>query len=78
VSHTFRVSSPDRARRLVCSFPANFEVFVRDHGEPAARDELPALDRPPDVGRLVATAARPGIDLVPAGMLPGELRPRAA
>jgi hypothetical protein len=79
VPHTFRVSSPDRARWLVTSAPAGFEAFVRDYGELAARDELPVLDGPPDVERLVATAADHGIEILgPPGMLPSELPARAA
>jgi mannose-6-phosphate isomerase-like protein (cupin superfamily) len=79
VPHTFRVSSPERARWLVTSSPAGFEAFVRDYGQPAARDELPLLDGPPDVERLVAIAAGHGIEILgPPGMLPAELPARAA
>ena len=79
VPHTFRVSEPGPARWLVTSAPAGFEAFVREYGEPAARDELPVLDGPPDVERLVATAARHGIEILgPPGMLPAELPARAA
>jgi len=79
VPHTFRVSGPGPARWLVTSAPAGFEAFVREYGEPAARDELPVLEGPPDVERLVATAARHGIEILgPPGMLPAELPARAA
>ena len=77
--HTFRVSSPERARVLVTSAPARFDAFVRELGEPAARDELPVLDGPPDVERLVATAARNGIEILGApGTLPKDLAASAA
>jgi mannose-6-phosphate isomerase-like protein (cupin superfamily) len=79
IPHTIRVSSPGPARWLLTSSPAGFEEFVREFGEPAQRDELPVLDGPPDVERLVATAARHGIDILgPPGMLPAELPARAA
>jgi mannose-6-phosphate isomerase-like protein (cupin superfamily) len=79
VPHTFRVSSAAGARWLVTSAPAKFDAFVREFGEPAARDELPVLDAPPDVERLVATAAGHGIEILgPPGMLPAELPARAA
>ena len=79
VPHTFRVSSPERARVLVTSAPARFDAFVRELGEPAARDELPVLDGPPDVERLVATAARNGIEILGApGTLPKDLAASAA
>lgn len=74
VPHTFRVSSPDRARVLVTSSPARFDAFVREYAEPASRDELPVLDSPPDVERLVAVAARHGVEILgPPGMLPAAL-----
>jgi mannose-6-phosphate isomerase-like protein (cupin superfamily) len=74
VPHTFRVTSAEPARMLVTSAPARFDAFVRDVGEPAARDELPVLDGPPDVERLVAIAARHGIEILgPPGLLPAQL-----
>jgi quercetin dioxygenase-like cupin family protein len=74
VPHTFRVTSPGRARMLVTSAPARFDAFVRDLGEPTTSDELPVLDGPPDVERLIATAARYGVEILgPPGMLPAQL-----
>ena len=79
VPHTFRVTSDGPARWLVLSSPAGFEAFVDEYGEPAAADELPVLDAPPDVERLVAVAARHGIEILgPPGMLPRDLPARAA
>jgi mannose-6-phosphate isomerase-like protein (cupin superfamily) len=74
VPHTFRVTSTRPARVLVTSAPARFDAFVREFGTPAERDELPVLDSPPDVERLVATAARHGVEILgPPGMLPAQL-----
>src|SRR3954447_5567186 len=79
VAHTFRVSGPEPARMLVTSAPARFDAFVRELGEPAAREELPVLDAPPDVERLVATAARHGVEILGApGILPKDLAASAA
>jgi mannose-6-phosphate isomerase-like protein (cupin superfamily) len=79
VPHTFRVTSATPARMLVTSAPARFDAFVREFATPAERDELPVLDGPPDVERLVATAARHGVEILgPPGMLPAELAARAA
>jgi|tagenome__1003787_1003787.scaffolds.fasta_scaffold20846951_2 mannose-6-phosphate isomerase-like protein (cupin superfamily) len=79
VPHTFRVTSAERARVLVTSAPARFDAFVRALGEPATRDELPVLDGSPDVERLVATAARYGVEILgPPGMLPKDLAASAS
>jgi mannose-6-phosphate isomerase-like protein (cupin superfamily) len=79
VPHTFRVTSQAPARWLVASAPAGFEAFVREFGERATADELPVLDGPPDVERLVRVAASHGIDILgPPGMLPAELAAQAA
>jgi quercetin dioxygenase-like cupin family protein len=74
VAHTFRVSSPEPARVLVTSAPARFDAFVRELGEPAPRAELPVLEGPPDVERLVAVAAKHGVEILgPPGMLPAQV-----
>jgi hypothetical protein len=79
VPHTFRVTSETPARWLVVSSPAGFEAVVDEYGEPAGADELPVLDAPPDVARLVAVAARHGIEILgPPGMLPRDLPAGAA
>jgi mannose-6-phosphate isomerase-like protein (cupin superfamily) len=79
VPHTFRVTSAEPARMLVTSAPARFDAFVRELGSPAPRDELPVVDGPPDVERLVATAARHGVEILgPPGMLPAQLAAAAA
>jgi mannose-6-phosphate isomerase-like protein (cupin superfamily) len=74
VPHTFRVTSPEPARVLVTSAPARFDAFVRELGEPTTSGELPVLDGPPDVERLVATAARHGVEILgPPGTLPAQV-----
>jgi len=79
VPHTFAVTSAAPARWLVVSSPAGFEAFVDEYGEPARADALPVLDAPPDVERLVAVAAKHGIEILgPPGMLPRDLPARAA
>jgi mannose-6-phosphate isomerase-like protein (cupin superfamily) len=79
VPHTISVTSDAPARWLVVSSPAGFEAFVTEYGEPAAADELPVLDGPPDVERLVAVAGRHGIEILgPPGMLPRDLPAGAA
>ena len=46
--------------------PAGFERFCRAAGAPAARgDELPAPPSPADVTRMLATAPRFGIEILP-------------
>lgn len=70
VPHTLRVDSD--ARWLVTSAPAGFEAFVRAVGTPAP-GPLPSLDE------LARTAAQHAIEILgPPGMLPTELRARAA
>jgi quercetin dioxygenase-like cupin family protein len=72
--HTIEVTSAEPCRWLVVSAPAAFDAFVRAFGEPAARDELPQLDGPPDVERLTAVAAEHGITFVgPPGTTPAGL-----
>jgi mannose-6-phosphate isomerase-like protein (cupin superfamily) len=72
--HTIEVRGDVPARWLVVSSPAGFERFVRAVGRPADREELPVLDGPPDVERLMAVAAEHGITFVgPPGTRPGVL-----
>ena len=79
VPHTFRVTSGAPARWLVVSSPAGFDAFVAEFGVPAAAKELPVLDGAPDVERLVAVAARHGIEILgPPGLLPRDVVAGAA
>lgn len=72
--HTIEVTSDKPCRWLVVSAPAGFEEFVREFGEPAARDELPVMDGPPDVERLTRVAGEHGITFVgPPGTRPSLL-----
>jgi quercetin dioxygenase-like cupin family protein len=70
IPHTYRAGERG-VRMLVISTPAGFADFVRELGVPAARDELPALEGPPDIVRLTEVAARHGIEFTgPPGTLP--------
>jgi mannose-6-phosphate isomerase-like protein (cupin superfamily) len=72
--HTIEVTSATPARWVVVSAPAGFEAFVRAYGTPAERDELPVLDGPPDLERLVRVAGEHGITFTgPPGTRPAEL-----
>ena len=72
--HTIEVTGDGPARWLVLSSPAGFEAFVRAVGVPAPRRELPVLDAPPDLDRLVRIAGEHGIRLVgPPGARPADL-----
>jgi len=62
VPHGYQVH--DEARLLIIVSPASLEAFFREVGEPATAQELPT-PQPPDVARVVAAAARFGIDLLP-------------
>jgi mannose-6-phosphate isomerase-like protein (cupin superfamily) len=73
--HTLEVTSATPCRWLVVSAPAGFEAFARAFGGPAARDEMPVLDGPPDVERLTRVAAEHGITFVgPPGTRPQVAR----
>jgi mannose-6-phosphate isomerase-like protein (cupin superfamily) len=70
VAHTSR-AGPRGVRKLVISAPGGFADFVREVGVPAARDELPPPEGPPEVGAITEAAARRGIEFVgPPGALP--------
>ena len=70
VPHTLRVDTD--ARWLITSTPAGFEAFVRAIATP----EPAAL---PDPEELARVASQHGIEILgPPGMLPAELRGRAA
>lgn len=64
--HTIEVTGDGPCRWMTVSAPAGFERFVRALGEPAAREELPVLDGPPDLERLTRVAAEHGITFVGA------------
>jgi quercetin dioxygenase-like cupin family protein len=64
IPHTFQVSSPEPARFLLVTEPAGFEAFVRAVAEPAQTLTIPPPPgEPPDLQRLVETAAQYGIEI---------------
>lgn len=70
IPHVYRVES-DRARWLAVVGPSGFDRFVREIGEPAETDDLPPEGRTHDLERVVAAAARQGIEILgPPGTLP--------
>jgi quercetin dioxygenase-like cupin family protein len=65
VPHGYRVQGPAPARLLMITGDRDFAEFVRDMSEPAAGDDLPPPSEP-DLERVVATAARHGIEILGA------------
>jgi len=65
IPHGFKIVGNTPARMLILSTPAGFESFVLELARPL--DEPPA---PPDMPKLIAAAARAGIDIL--GPLPEE------
>ncbi len=64
VPHTFVIAS-EEVRMLNLCTPAGFEGFFRDLSEPAEALTLPpAPDSPPDIAKLLATAAAYGLEVV--------------
>ncbi len=76
--HTVQVTSSEPVRAVIITSGPGFAVFVRAAGSPAEREELPVLDGPPDVARLMAAAEQAGMQLLgPPGMLPADLAAKA-
>ncbi|HEX4039656.1 MAG TPA: quercetin 2,3-dioxygenase [Acidobacteriaceae bacterium] len=72
VPHTFLVSSPV-AKFLLVAEPAGFEKFVRELSEPAlSQTPPPPGGAPPDIARIIATAARYGIEILGPPGIPGQ------
>jgi mannose-6-phosphate isomerase-like protein (cupin superfamily) len=67
VPHGFRVEGSSPARLLLLNAPAGFEQFVVEMSEPASGFVLPVAS-PPDMGKLIALAAKYQIDIL--GPLP--------
>ena len=64
VPHTFEVAST-QAKFLLVTEPAGFEHFMRTLAEPAQSLTIPPPpSEPPDLQRLVATAAEYGIEIL--------------
>ncbi len=69
VPHGFEVEGDAPARMLLQNYPAGFEVFPVEVGEPAEELVLPPAE-PPDMERLMAIAAKYDIEIL--GPLPGH------
>jgi hypothetical protein len=63
------VNGTEPARILLQNYPAGFEGFPMEVGEPAKELALPPAE-PPDMERLMEIAARYEIDIL--GPLPGH------
>ncbi len=74
VPHTFIADAPDGGKALVGFQPFHFEGFLREVGVPAPELVLPPpLTTPPDMARLIAIAARNGMEILgPPGPPPGR------
>jgi quercetin dioxygenase-like cupin family protein len=69
VPHGFEVEGTAPARILLQNYPAGFEGFPVEVGEPAKELTLPPAE-PPDMERLMAIAAKYDIEIL--GPLPGR------
>ncbi len=69
VPHGFEVEGDAPARMLLQNYPAGFEAFPVEVGEPAEELVLPPAE-PPDMERLMAIAAKYDIEIL--GPLPGH------
>ena len=69
VPHGFEVEGTAPARILLQNYPAGFEGFPVEVGEPAKELALPPAE-PPDMERLMAIAANYDIEIL--GPLPGR------
>ena len=63
VPHGYRVAESGPARLLMMTGDRDFAEFVRELSEPAAGDTLPPPSEP-DIARIVAAAARHGIEML--------------
>ena len=64
IPHTFVVTS-DEARFLLVVEPAGFEGFIGEIGDPAAELVIPPPpDAPPDMEKMVASAAGYGVEIL--------------
>jgi quercetin dioxygenase-like cupin family protein len=64
IPHTFLISSPP-ARFLLVAEPGGFDDFIREMSVPALTlTPPPPPTKPPDMQKIVATAARYGIEIL--------------
>jgi quercetin dioxygenase-like cupin family protein len=76
--HTVRATAAGSTRAIIISAPAGLATFLRAAGVPAEREELPVLDGPPDVARLMSAAEQAGMTLLgPPGTLPADVVAKA-
>ena len=71
VPHGFEVEGTQPARILLQNYPAGFEGFPVEVGEPAEELTIPTAE-PPDMERLMTIAAKYNIEIL--GPLPGDQR----
>jgi quercetin dioxygenase-like cupin family protein len=72
IPHTFMVTS-DLARFLLVTEPGEFEGFVRELSEPARTPTPPPPPTgPPDMERILRTAARYGLEILGPPGIPEE------
>ncbi|NCI47595.1 cupin domain-containing protein [Sediminibacterium soli] len=65
IQHSFKIKT-EKLETLMLLTPGGFENYFIEMSEPAARIELPPLpSAPPDISKLVATAAKYGIQFPP-------------
>lgn len=62
--HTFKNAGETPARMLSMVAPGGFEGFFEEVGEPATDPALPP-EGPPDIGKVLATAPRYGLEIPP-------------
>jgi quercetin dioxygenase-like cupin family protein len=71
IPHTFAVSSSE-SRFLIGTEPAGFEAFMRELSQPALTlTPPPPPTEPPDMEKIVSTAARYGIEILGPPGIPG-------
>lgn len=63
--HTFRVEGATPARVLQLGNGSGFERFIAEAGEVAQASTLPAPAGPSEIGRMLATAPKYGIEILP-------------
>jgi mannose-6-phosphate isomerase-like protein (cupin superfamily) len=63
IPHWFHIEGTEPARLLQFNFPAGLEHFFLEVGEPAPELTLPPAE-PPDVGKLVAIAAKYNLEIL--------------
>ncbi|MEV0847251.1 quercetin 2,3-dioxygenase [Streptomyces sp. NPDC049954] len=74
--HQFHVESPE-TRFLILSTPAGFEKWFQETGEPADGLVLPPpMEGVPDIGKLISSLARYGVEMLGGPSGPEDTGPR--